>query len=110
MAYTTAQRDHVVFVQSDGTAGGVTVGGGTTDAQRRIRTIRWIPAANADTITIDRVKEDLTTETVWESTAGGSTLTEESRIDLRLTRGFKVVMSSGGKLYLYEALDGVIAR
>lgn len=110
MAYTTALRDHVWFVLSDGTAGGVTLGAGRTDAQERIRTIRWIPAAGADTITIERVKEDLSTEVVWESTGGAVTTPQESRLDLRLTRGFKVVMSTGGKLYLYEALDGVIAR
>jgi hypothetical protein len=110
MAYTTALRDHVWFVSSDGTAGGVTLGGGLGSSQERIRTIRWIPAAGTDTITIDRVKEDLSTETVWESVGGTSTIPQESRLDIRFTRGFKVVMTTGGKLYLYEALDGPMAR
>jgi hypothetical protein len=110
MAYTTARRDHVWFVSSDGTVGGITLGGGASDAQEKFRTIRWIPAAGADTITIDRIKEDLTTETIWESSGGTSTVPQESRLDIRFTRGFKVVMSTGGKLYLYEALDGPMGR
>lgn len=111
MAYTTARRDHVWFVQSDGTGGGVTLGDGKGDDQEKFRTIRWIPATNADTVTIDRVKEDGTTETIWESKGDGSTVKpEESRLDVRFTRGFKVVMSNGSKLYLYEALDGPQAR
>lgn len=106
MAYTTALRDHVWFVSSDGTAGGITLGGGRSAAMERIRTIRWVPAGIADTITIDRVKEDGTTETVWESQAGGVAAQQESRLDVRLTRGFKLVMTTGGKCYLYEWLDG----
>jgi hypothetical protein len=105
MAYTVARRDHVWFIQSDGTAGGVTVFGDT----ERLRTIRWHPVAVTDTVTLDRVKTDGTTETVWEASAGGTGATlvpQESRLDVRLTFGFKVVMPSGGKLYLYEALDG----
>ena len=111
MAYTTARRDHVWVIVSDGTAGGVTLGAGKSDAQEKFRTIRWIPAAGADTITIDRVKEDGTsTETIWESSGGTSTVPQESRLDVRFTRGFKVVMSNGSKLYLYEALDGPMGR
>ncbi len=75
----------------------------------RLRTIRWHPVAVTDTVTLDRVKTDGTTETVWEASAGGTGATlvpQESRLDVRLTFGFKVVMPSGGKLYLYEALDG----
>jgi hypothetical protein len=107
MAYTTARRDHVWVIVSDGTAGGVTIGG-ATDAQERVRTIRWLPAAASDTVTIDRIKSDGTTETVWEDNAGGTGAllgARESRLDLRFTYGFKVVMSNGGKLYLYEMLD-----
>jgi hypothetical protein len=110
MAYTSALRDHVWFISSDGTAGGITIGGGASAAVEKFRTIRWIPAAGTDTITIDRIKEDLSTETVWESAAGTSTVPQESRLDLRLTRGFKLVMTTGGKAYLYEALDGPVAR
>jgi len=110
MAYTTALRDHVWFISSDGTAGGITLGGGRSDQMEKFRTIRWIPAAGTDTITIERVKEDLTTEVVWESSGGTSTVPQESRLDIRFTRGFKLVMSTGGKCYLYEALDGPPAR
>lgn len=110
MAYTTALRDHVWFVSSDGTAGGITLGAGRSDQMEKFRTIRWIPAAGTDTITIDRVKEDGTTETIWESAGGAATTPQESRLDIRFTRGFKVVMTTGGKLYLYEALDGPPAR
>lgn len=106
MAYTTALRDHVWFISSDGTAGGVTLGGGRSDAQERIKTIRWIPAAGTDTITIESFKEDGTSIGVqWESVGGASTVPQESRLDLRLCRGFKIVMTTGGKVYLYEALD-----
>ncbi len=83
MAYTVARRDHVWFIQSDGTAGGVTVFGDT----ERLRTIRWHPVASA-------------------GGTGATLVPQESRLDVRLTFGFKVVMPSGGKLYLYEALDG----
>lgn len=110
MAYSSALRDHVWVITSDGTVGGVTLGGGKTDAEQRIRTIRWIPAAGADTITIERVKNDLTTEVVWQSAGGTSTVPQESRLDLRLTRGFKVTMSTGGVLYLYQSLDGPVAK
>lgn len=109
MAYTTALRDHVWFVSSDGTAGGITLGAGRSDQMEKFRTIRWIPAANSDTITIDRVKEDGSTETIFESFALDKAV-QESRLDIRFTRGFKVVMTTGGKLYLYEALDGPPAR
>lgn len=106
MAYTTELRDHVWFVQSDGTAGGVTIGAGASDAQERINVIRWIPATNADTITISRFDEDGNAEVVWESQGDGATVApEESTLELRLTRGFKVIMSNGGKLYLYERLS-----
>lgn len=100
-----ALRDHVWFIDTN-----ATLGSGRSDQMEKIRTIRWIPAAGTDTITIERVKEDGTTEVVWESVAGTSTVPQESRLDLRLTRGFKVTQSAGGKLYLYEALDGPIAR
>lgn len=110
MAYTTALRDHVWFVQSDGTAAGITLGGGASSQTEKFRTIRWLPAAGTDTITIERVKEDLTTEILWESAGGASTVPQESRLDIRFTRGFKLVMTTGGKCYLYEALDGPAAR
>ena len=100
-----ALRDHVWFVDTN-----ATIGGGTSDSQQKFRTIRWLPAAGADTITIERVKEDLTTEVIWESVGGGSTIPQESRLDVRFTRGFKVTQSAGGKLYLYQALDGPPAR
>src|SRR5579885_3397634 len=105
MAYTVARRDHVWFIQSDGTAGGVTVFGDTA----RLRTLRWHPVAVTDTVTLDGVKPDGPTQSGWEACAGGPgdpLLAQESRLDVRLTFGFKVVMPSGGKLYLYEALDG----
>ena len=112
MAYTTALRDHVWFVSSDGTAGGITLGDSRSDAAEKFRTIRWIPAGANDTITIERVKEDGTTEVIWESAQGTGTVltTQESRLDVRFTRGFKIVMTTGGKCYLYEALDGAIGR
>lgn len=109
MAYTTALRDHVWFVSSDGTAGGVTIGSGLSSQMEKFRTIRWIPAANSDTVTIERVKEDASTEVIFESFALDKSV-QESRLDIRFTRGFKVVMTNGGKLYLYEALDGPPAR
>jgi hypothetical protein len=96
-------------VQSDGTGGGFTQGG-KPDQQEKIRTIRWIPAAGTDTITISRIREDGTTEVVWESAAGGSTAPQESRLDVRFWRGFNVTMTTGGKCYLYEALDAPVGR
>lgn len=106
MAYTTALRDHVWAITSDGTAGGVTLGAGLSSQQERIKTIRWIPAAGTDMVTVESFKEDGTSIGVqWESVGGSSTAVQESRLDLRLCRGFKVVMTTGGKLYLYEALD-----
>lgn len=111
MAYTTALRDHVWAITSDGTAGGFTQGGGASAAVEKFRTIRWIPAAGTDTITIESFKEDGTTQgIIWESSGGTSTVPQESRLDLRCTRGFKIVMTTGGKAYLYEALDGPPAR
>lgn len=110
MAYTTALRDHVWFISSDGTAGGVTLGAGKSEAQEKFRTIRWVPAAGADTVTVERFKEDGTSEVVWESAGGTFTVPQESRLDLRCTRGFKVTMTTGGKLYLYQALDGPAAK
>lgn len=99
-----ALRDHVWFIDTS-----ATIGAGKGDAQERWRTIRWLPAAGGDTITIERVKEDLTTEVIWESVGGGSTAPQESRLDVRFTRGFKVTLS-GGKLYAYQALDGPVAK
>lgn len=111
MAYTTAIRDHVYFFQSDGTGGGVTVGDGLTGNELRVKTIRWIPAAVGDTVTISRVTETGTTEVLWEAKGNGVTVEpQESRLELRLTRGCVVLMTTGGKLYLYLALDGPSAR
>jgi hypothetical protein len=107
MAYTFALRDHVWFISSDGTVGGVTLGGGLSAQMEKFRTIRWLPAAGTDTITIESFKDDGSSlGVIWESTGGASTAPQESRLDLRCIRGFKIVMTTGGKCYLYEALDG----
>lgn len=105
MAYTTALRDHVWAITSDGTGGGFTQGN-LTAAQERFQAIRWLPAAGADTITLEVFKEDGTSlGIVWESVGGGSTIPQESYLQLRCVRGFKLVMSTGGKCYLYQVLD-----
>jgi len=102
-----ALRDHVWFIDTNGLVGNA----GKSDAMEKIRTIRWLPAAGGDTITIERIKEDGTsTEVIWESAGGGTTAPQESRLDIRFTRGMKVTQSAGGKLYLYEALDGPTAK
>lgn len=114
MAYTANIRDHVWFILADATAGGFTTSFTQgADPTERFRTIRWIPAAGTDTITIERLDAGgipftPTAQVIWESVAGGSTSPQESRLDVRFTKGFKVVMTTGGKLYLYEALDGPI--
>jgi hypothetical protein len=110
MAYTAALRDHVWVIVSDGTPGGFTQGTGDSAQVERWRTIRWIPAAAADTITISRIAADGTQEVIWESTAGGSTAPQESRLDVRFTRGFNITMSTGGKCYMYQMVDGPTAR
>src|SRR6266404_771944 len=107
--YTANLRDHVWVIVSDGTAGGFSspatpdLGGGSSG--ERWRTIRWIPNAATDTITIDRIKIDGTTETIFESQAGGATSVQESRLDVRFTRGFKIVMTNLSRVYAYQALD-----
>lgn len=98
-------RDHVWFIDTS-----ATLGTGQPDDQQKFRTIRWLPGAGVDTVVLERVRQDGLTEPIWESAAGGSTVPQESRLDVRFTRGFKVTISAGGKLYLYQALDGPTAK
>lgn len=94
-------RDHVWFIDT----AAATVVSGTEEL--RIKSIRFIPATNADVA----VLKNGDGKTVWETTAGGSTLPEESRLDLRCAKGFIVsTLTAGAKLYLYGNLDGPSGR
>lgn len=113
MAFTSALRDHVWFVQgtADGDNGLIA---NSPPSEQKWRTVRFLPGGAAATVTVERIKEDGTTEVIWESAGGGSTIPQESRLDVRATKGFKVtfpsVAAGTSKLYLYGALDGAIGR
>jgi hypothetical protein len=99
-----ALRDHVWFIDTAATLANVPPG------EQRWRTIRVIPGAATDDVSIDRIKEDSTFEEIWRHKAIDLSV-HESRLDLRSTRGFRVRFTSGTPtLYIYGALDGPMAR
>lgn len=95
-------NDHVWIIDT----AAATVISGTEEV--RIRTIRFVPAANTDAAVIKNGDG----KEVWRTTGDGATVKpEESRLDLRFTHGVIVsTLTAGAKLYLYLNLDGPAAR
>lgn len=96
-------NDHVLIVDT-ADAANVAVGGQVITEEIRSRTIRWIPSAGGDTVVVQNGDGDL----IWQSAGGGSTIPQESRLDVRFRKGIRVV-TLGGTLFVYLNLDGSIA-